>query len=186
MPFGEQAEQRFAGDFGHRVPDRHVDGADGDGPVAVAARLFVAHHGGPDFVGVQVVAGLIQQGGWFGLEDTGGELFPDQSALAVAAVGVEAVADHGLAVALDVGDHGDEAGGHLGKIDVGVADRGTDRLGDLADIDNTQGHDTDSLEGADDDHDDDHDHQDRRDFVGYAVEFLAAAVGVVEEILAPA
>ena len=58
----------------------------------------------------------------------GGEALADQAALAVAAVGVEAVADDRLAVAHDVGDHGDEARGHLAEIDVGVADRRGDRL----------------------------------------------------------
>ncbi len=140
VAFGEQAEQRLAGDFRHRVPHRHVDRADRDGAVAVAAGLFVAHHRGPDLVGVQVFAGLVEQGGGFGFQDAWRETLADQAALAVAAVGVEAVADDGFAVALHIGDHRDEAGGHLAEIDIGVADRGTDRLGDLADVDDAERH----------------------------------------------
>ena len=70
----------------------------------------------------------------------GAKALADQPALAVAAVGVEAVADDALAVALDVGDDGDEARRHLGEVDIGVADRRSDRLGDFGDIENANGH----------------------------------------------
>jgi hypothetical protein len=123
VPFGQQAEQRLAGDLGDRVPYRHVDRADRDGPVAMAAGLFVAHHRAPDLVGVEVVTGRIKQRCGIGFEDARREPLPDQAALAVSSIGVETVADHRFAVALEVGDDGDEAGGHLAEIDVGIADR---------------------------------------------------------------
>jgi hypothetical protein len=33
-----------AGDLRRGVPERHIEGADGDAPLAVAARLFAGHH----------------------------------------------------------------------------------------------------------------------------------------------
>ena len=45
----------------------------------------------------------------------------------------------GLAVADLVGDDGDEAGRHLGEVDIGVADRGADGPGDFADVDDAHG-----------------------------------------------
>jgi hypothetical protein len=84
-------------------------------------------------------SGAVEKGIWRGLQQAGGEAFADQAALAVASVAVEAVADHLAPVAHLVGDDGDEAGRHLGKIDVGVADRRGDRLGNLADIKDAHG-----------------------------------------------
>ncbi len=136
---GEQVVQGLAGDLGGGVPDGHVQRADGDGALAVAAGLLVAHQGGPDAVGVEVVPGVVEEGGGVGFEQARGEAFADQAALAVAAVGVEAVADDGAAVAHHVGDDGDQAGRHLGEVDVGVADRGGDRLGGLADVGDSHG-----------------------------------------------
>src|SRR5258708_7387 len=51
------------------------------------------------------------------------ETLADQSALPVAAIGIEAVTDHPSAVAHNIGDDGNEARRHLGEIDTGVADR---------------------------------------------------------------
>ena len=64
----------------------------------------------------------------------------DQPALPVAAVGIEAVANHALAVALKVGDDGNKTRRHLGEIDIGIADRRGDRLCHFADVDDTDGH----------------------------------------------
>ena len=135
LALGQQAEQRLARDLGDRVPDRHVDRADRHRALAVAARLLVGHHRGPDLVRIEVVAGVVEQALRVGLQDAVAEALADQAALAVAAVRVEAVADDAPAVAHDIGDDGDEARGHLREIDVGVADRRGDRLGDLANVD---------------------------------------------------
>src|SRR4051794_4633685 len=140
MALGEQAEQRLARDLRYRIPHRHVDGADRDGALAVATRLLVGHHRAPDLVRVEIVAGSVQQRFRIGLQDARGKALADQAALAVAAVGVKAVADDALAVAHDVGDDGNEARRHLGEIDIGVADRRRDRLRDLADVDDADGH----------------------------------------------
>src|SRR6516225_2947615 len=94
--------------------------------------LFVRHHGGPDSVWIEVRSGIVEQALWVGFENAIGEAFADQTALPVAAVGVEAVTDNAFAVANRVGDDGDKARRHLGKVDIGVADGGRDRLGDLA------------------------------------------------------
>src|SRR5262249_61454181 len=66
------------------------------------------------------------------------EALADEPALAVAAVRVEAVADHGLAVALDVGDQRDVRQRHLGEVDVRIGDRRGDRHRLLADVDDAQ------------------------------------------------
>ena len=140
MTLGQQAEQRLAGDLRHRVPHRHVDGADRDRALAMAARLFVRHQRRPDLVRIEIVAGLIEQGLRIGLGQPRRKALADQPALPVAAVGIEAVADHRPAVAHRVGDDGDQARRHLGEIDIGVADRRGDRLCDFADVDDADGH----------------------------------------------
>src|SRR5581483_11368736 len=145
VTLGEQAEQRLARDLRHRVPHRHVDGADRDRALAVTARLLVRHHRGPYLVGIEIVAGIVEQRFRLGLHQARREALADQPALPVAAVGIEAVADHALAVALGVGDDGYQAGRHLGEIDIGVAYRRRDRLGDFADVDDAHGHFDDSL-----------------------------------------
>jgi hypothetical protein len=63
------------------------------------------------------------------------EALADQPALPVAAVRVEAVTDHGAAVALHVGHDRDQRQRHFRKIDIGVGDRRGDRRGHLADVD---------------------------------------------------
>jgi hypothetical protein len=85
---------------------------------------------------MDVVARVVEQALRVGLEDAVAEALADQPALPVAAVGVEAVADDRLSIAHHVGDHGHKARRHLAEVDVGVADRGRDRLSDLADVDN--------------------------------------------------
>ena len=127
--------KRLAGDLGHRVPDRHVDGADRDRALAVAARLLVLHQRRPDAVRIEIVAGIVQQRLRIGLLEPRREALADQPALPVAAVRVEAVADHRAAVALHVGHDRDERQRHLGEVDVGVGDRRGDRRGHFADID---------------------------------------------------
>ena len=62
-----------------------------------------------------------------------------QRALAIATVGVEAVADDGFAVANDVGDDRNHRAGHFGKIDVGVGDGRGDGNGFFTDVDDAHG-----------------------------------------------
>jgi hypothetical protein len=135
LAFGEQAEERLAGDLGRRVPHRHVERSDGDRPLAVASRLLVRHHGGPDPVRIEIVAALVEKALGSRLQDAVAEALADEAALAVASVRVEAVADDAPPVAHDVRDDRHEARGHLREIDVGVPDRRGDRLGDLANVD---------------------------------------------------
>jgi hypothetical protein len=106
----------------------------------MAAGLLVGHHGGPDLVGVEIVAAGIEQRLGIGLLQPRRKTFADQAALPVTAVGIEAVADHPLAVADGIGDDGDEARRHLGEVDIGVTDRRGDRLCDFADVDDADGH----------------------------------------------
>ena len=102
----------------------------------MAARLFVGHHRRPDFMGIEIVAGVVEQALGSGFENAVLETLANQTALTVATVGVEAVADHATAVLDDIGDHGDQAQRHFREIDVGVADVRLDRLGFFADVEN--------------------------------------------------
>ena len=137
---GQQLEQRLAFDLRDRIPDRHVDGADRHRALAVAARLLVGEHRVPDLVRVEVVAAWRPPASrGVGFQQARDEALAHQLALAVAAVGVEAVADHRLAVADHVGDDGHEAQRHLAEVDVGVADGRADGDGLLADFDDLHG-----------------------------------------------
>src|SRR6267143_5239024 len=106
----------------------------------MTARLLVRHQRRPDFVGIEIVAAVIEQFLRIGLDETRREALADQAALPVAAIRIETIADHRLAVAHGIGDDGDEARRHLREIDIGVADGRRDRFGDFADVDDTDGH----------------------------------------------
>jgi len=135
LAFGDEAEEGLAGDLGRRVPYRHVERSDGDRALAVASRLLVRHHGGPDPVRIEIAAALVEKALGRRLQDAVAEALADEAALAVPSVRVEAVADDAPPVAHDIGDDRHEARGHLREIDVGVTDRRGDRLGDLANVD---------------------------------------------------
>ena len=76
-----------------------------------------------------------------GFEQPRSETLADQAALPVASVGVESVADDAVPIANDIGHERDQARGHLGKVDIGVAYRRSDGLGDFADVDDADRHD---------------------------------------------
>ena len=140
MPLGQQTEQRPARDLRHRIPHRHVDRAHRDRAITVAARLLVGHQAGPDAIRIEILAGVIEQRARIRLQQPGREALTDQPALTVAAIGVEAVADHAASVALDVGHHRHQTRGHLREVDIRVADRRADRLGDLTHVDDAHWH----------------------------------------------
>ena len=81
ITLGQQLVQRLAGFLGHRVPDSHVDGADGDRTLAVATGLFIGHHRVPDLVRAQIAAAVIEQAGGRCPSDARRETLPDQAAL---------------------------------------------------------------------------------------------------------
>ena len=106
----------------------------------MTAGLFVGHHRGPDTVGVEVGACIVQQDLRIGFEQTRRKAFANQAALAIAPVGIEAIAHHALAVAKRIGDDGHQAGRHFGEVDVGIAYRRCNRLGDFTNIDDADRH----------------------------------------------
>ena len=61
--------QRLAGDLGHRVPHRDLDGADADRALAVAAGFLVLHHRGENLFRREIIAGLVEQHLRIGVED---------------------------------------------------------------------------------------------------------------------
>ncbi len=72
----------------------------------MSARLFVGHHAGPDPRRIQIIPGFIDESFWFGIENARSKSIADQSTLTIFPVGVETVADHGLAVAHAIGNDG--------------------------------------------------------------------------------
>jgi hypothetical protein len=58
-----------------------------------------------------------------GLGQARQEAFAHQRALPIPPIGIEAVANHRLAVAHHIGDDGDHRTGHLREVDIGVGDR---------------------------------------------------------------
>src|SRR5712692_4522091 len=131
----QEPVERLAGDLRHRVPHRHVQGAHRDRPLSVPARLLVAHRAVPDAPRVEVLGGLVHERARIRLQHARNEALPQERALAVAAVGVEAVADHRPAVAHRVRHHRDRREGHLAEVDHRVPDRRSDRERLLADGD---------------------------------------------------
>ncbi len=130
----EHPEQRLAGDLCRRIPDRHVERADGDRALTMPARLLVRHHRRPKLVRIKVVTGIIEHGTWIGLQDPVAKPLPNEPPLAIATVGIEAIADDAPPIPRHIRHHGHQAGGHLREIDISVADRRGDRLGYFTNI----------------------------------------------------
>jgi hypothetical protein len=74
----------------------------------MAAGLLVAHQRAPDAVGIEIVAGVVEQRRGIGFPQAGHEALANEAALAVTAVGVESIADDGPALADGVGYDGDQ------------------------------------------------------------------------------
>ena len=135
---GQKLPQRHALGLGHGIPQRHVEHAHRHRALAVAARLLVGHHGGPALGGIEQAFAVEQRVG-LGLLEARDEPFAQKSLLGIAAVGVEAVADHRLALDLEVGLDRHDARRHLAEVDIGVGDVGADRRDDVADGDDAHG-----------------------------------------------
>ena len=131
--------QRQVGDFGRRVPYRHINGANCNRALAVTSGLFVGHHAGPDFVRIEVVAFIVNERVRRRFVNARNEALAHQIALTVAAVGIEAVTNDGLAIAHHIGDDRDQAQRHLTEVDVGVADRRFNRAGRFEYVDDFHG-----------------------------------------------
>ena len=126
VALGEVPVERLPGDLGGQVEQRHVQHADRDGALTVAARLLIVHHDRPRQGRIQV-AGLIEQAVGVGVQQPRDGAAAQDLPGAVAPVGVEAIADEGFAVTDDVAGHRDDRAVHRTEIDPGVADRRTDR-----------------------------------------------------------
>jgi hypothetical protein len=88
----------------------------------MSARLLVAHQRGPDAIRIEVVSGVVQQALPVSLEQPRRKSLADQSALPVAAVGVETVTDHPPAITHYVCNHSNERAGHARKVDISIGD----------------------------------------------------------------
>ncbi len=132
---GEQHVQRLVGDLGNRIPDRDLDGADGDRALGMPAGFFPPHHAGENFRGIEIAAACVQKRVRVGGENARNEPRPHLRAAGVTAGGIEGEAADRLAVAHDVGDHGDHRRRHFGKIEARIGERRLERDRRLADID---------------------------------------------------
>ena len=90
------------------------------------SRLFVRHHGLPPLGGVQVGLGGVQEALFFRPHQPRNQPLPQNPALGITAIRVEAVPDYGLPVAPNIGVDGHRRNRHLGKADVSVAEFGAD------------------------------------------------------------
>ena len=88
----------------------------------MATGFFIRHQRRPDLVRIEIVAVIVEQFLRIGLHQPRGKPLADQSALPVTTIGIEAVANHRLAVAHDIRDDGNQTRGHFREIDIGVAD----------------------------------------------------------------
>jgi hypothetical protein len=134
VALGEHPVQRLLRDLRHGVPHRDLDGADADRALGIAADLLALVHRGEDFCRIDVVAGVVEQRFRICLQDARDEALAHLIAAGVAAGRVEREADHRLAVAHHIGDHGDHRGGHLGEIEARVLQVGFERDRPLADV----------------------------------------------------
>src|SRR5437868_5772043 len=105
----------------------------------MASRLFVAHDDGPDAMRIEIFACFIEQRLRRRGFEAGEEAITQEPARRVAAIRIEAVANHRLAVAHHVGDEREDTHGHLAKVDVGVTNVRFDGYNGVADIDNAHG-----------------------------------------------
>jgi hypothetical protein len=134
---GEQHAQRLVGNLGNGIPDRNLDGADRDGPFGMPSSFFPPHHAGENFRGIVVPATCVQKRGRVGGENARNEPCPHLRAAGVTAGRIECETADGLAVANDVGDHGDYRRRHFGKIEARIGERRLERDRGFADIDDT-------------------------------------------------
>ena len=134
VTLGKQPMQRFAGDLGHRVPDRDLDGADADRALAVAAGFLVLQHHGEDFFRRKIIARLVEQRLRIGLEHARNEARPHLRAAGISPGRVEGEAADRLAFTYDIGDDGDHRRSHLGKIDARIGQRRVQRDRCFADV----------------------------------------------------
>ena len=133
----EHPMQRLSGNLGDRIPDGDLDGADGDRALAVAAGFFPLHHDGEDLAGIEILLRLVEQGARIGPQNAGDEPCAHRGSAGITTGRVEGEANDRPAIAHDIGDHRDDRGGHLGKIETGIGDVRFERDRALADVDDT-------------------------------------------------
>jgi hypothetical protein len=117
---GEKLVQGLVGQFGRRVPERHVQGADGHTPLAVAAGLLPRHHAVPGPKGVQGVARRPGEGVLRCGEQSRREALADEPALGEPADGRKAKAHDRHAGAADVRNDRDRAGVQVTRRNLGI------------------------------------------------------------------
>ena len=132
---GEHPVQRHIGDLRRRVPHRDLDGADPDRTLGVAADLLAPDHGRGDAGGIDVAAGLIEERGRVGPEDSRDEALAHLRAAGIAAGGVERKARDRLAAAHHAGNDGDDRRRHLRKVETRIGEVRFERNRDFADVD---------------------------------------------------
>src|SRR5580704_7643658 len=89
VPLGQHTVQRLAGDLGDRVPERDLDGPDGDRALAVAAGFLPLHHAGDHLGGSKIAAVGLEQGFRIGTQDARDEALAHLRPAGIAAGGIK-------------------------------------------------------------------------------------------------
>ena len=101
------------------------------------AGFFPLHHHGEDLAGIEILLRLVEQGARICPQNAGDEPCAHRGSAGITAGRVEGEANDRPAIAHDIGDHRDDRGGHLGKIETGIGDVRFERDRALADVDDT-------------------------------------------------
>jgi hypothetical protein len=135
VALGEHAMQRLLLDLGDGVPQRHLDGADGDRALAVAAGFLALQHAGEQLLGREILSPVVEQRVRCSRQDARNEPRPHRRPTGIAAGGVEGEANDPAAVAHHIGDHHHHRGGHLGEIEARIGKLRIKRDRGFADVD---------------------------------------------------
>ena len=134
---GRVTVQRLTGDLRDRVPDRHLDRADRDRALAVAAGLFPLHHDGEDLPGIEIGLRLVEQRVRIGSQKPRDEARAHRGSAGIAPGRVEGEADNPSPLAHDIRQNRHDRRRHLGKIEARIADVRFQWDRAFADVDDT-------------------------------------------------
>ena len=103
----------------------------------MAAGFFPLHHGRENFLRIEVLVCLVEQGSRVGGKDARDETCPHGCAAGVATGRIERETDDRLTIAHDIGDDRHDRRRHLGEIEARIPDLGLQRDRAFADVDDT-------------------------------------------------
>ena len=119
---GNQPMERHGFDLRHRIPERHLDGADTHRALQIAGRLLAEHHGPQHCIRIEVAPRFVHQTVRVPAQNPGNEPVPHLRAAGITPRGVESESGYRRAVPDDVGDHRDDRRRHVVERERRVAD----------------------------------------------------------------